>query len=214
VQTKNSAGYGPLSTALTFTVTLPTYLLTLARAGSADGTVTSSPGGISCGGDCSESYAQGTSVTLTAIPAAGATFKEWRGACTGATCSLTVTGVTTVMAVFSKVFTDATLTPRTTLVKALHVSELREAVNSLRSRVGLGAFTWTDPTLTVRSSAVKAVHLSELRTALTQAYLAPGCTRPACAAPPSYTDPTLTARVIPIKATHVNELRTAVRALE
>jgi hypothetical protein len=196
------------------TFTLNSYLLSVAKAGSADGTVSSSPGGISCGGDCSESYAHGTSVTLTATPAAGATFKEWRGACTGATCSLTVTGVTTVTAVFSKVFTDATLTPRTTLVKALHVSELREAVNSLRSRVGLGAFAWTDPTLTVRSSAVKAVHLSELRTALTQAYLAPGCTRPACAAPPSYTDPTLTARVTPIKATHVNELRTAVRALE
>jgi len=89
----------------------PEQLPPLGRQGRlADGTVSSSPGGISCGGDCSESYAHGTAVTLTATPAAGATFKEWRGACTGATCSLTVTGATTVTAVFSKVFTDATLT--------------------------------------------------------------------------------------------------------
>jgi hypothetical protein len=210
VQTKNSAGYGPLSTALTFTVTLPTYLLTLARAGSADGTVTSSPGGISCGGDCSESYAQGTSVTLTAIPAAGATFKEWRGACAGSslTCNLAVTGITTVTAVFAKIFTDPTLVARTTLVKASHVSELRLAIDTLRSHWALGAFAWTDPTLTVRKTAVGAVHLTELRTALEQAYTAARRT------PPTYTDPTLTARVSAIKAIHVNELRSAVRSLE
>ena len=40
--------------------------LTVAKAGTGSGTVTSAPGGISCGGDCTENYADGTAVTLTA----------------------------------------------------------------------------------------------------------------------------------------------------
>jgi hypothetical protein len=195
---------------VTATFALNSYLLTLTKAGSANGTVTSNAGGLTCGSTCSTSLAHGTAVTLTASPAAGATFREWRGACTGTspTCSLTVTGISNVTAVFAQGFTDATLLARTTLVKALHVSELRSAIDTLRSRWSLGAFAWTDPTLTVRSTSLKAVHLTELRTALAQAYTAAGRT------PPTYTDPVLTARATLIKATHINELRAAVRGLE
>ena len=48
------------------------------------GTVVSSPGGINCGCDCSEVF-MGDSriVTLTAIPAIGATFLGWEGDCSG-----------------------------------------------------------------------------------------------------------------------------------
>ena len=42
------------------------HTLTVTKAGTGTGTVTSSPAGINCGSDCSESYASGTSVTLTA----------------------------------------------------------------------------------------------------------------------------------------------------
>jgi hypothetical protein len=200
---------GPQTVTATFTKV--THLLTVVIGGSSVGSVSSSPAGIAgCTGTCVASFAYGTAVTLTAAPAAGATVKEWRGACTGssASCTFTLTAAAGVTAVFSRAFTDATLVARTTLVKALHVSELREAVNTLRSRFSLGAASWTDPILTVRSTRVKAVHLSELRTALNAAYTKAGCT------PPTYTDPTLTARVTLIKATHVNELRTAVRGLE
>jgi len=197
---------------VTATFTLNSYLLSVTKAGSADGTVTSEPLGISCGGDCSESYLHGTPVTLTVDPAAVPSFKEWRGGpCDGSTsptCALAVMGVTNVTAVFAQVFTDPTLTVRTTLVKASHVSELRAAVNKLRSRWALGAVAWTDPTLTVRSTPVKVVHLWELRIALGQTYTVAGRT------PPTYTDPTLTPRTTQIKATHINELRTAVRNLE
>jgi hypothetical protein len=48
-------------------------------AGTANGTVTSSPAGINCGADCSEAYATGTSVKLTATPAAGSRFAGWSG---------------------------------------------------------------------------------------------------------------------------------------
>jgi hypothetical protein len=122
-------------------------------------------------------------------------------------CTLTVTGATTVTAVFSKVFTDPALA-RGIIIKAVHFTELREAINTLRSRWSLGAFAWTDPTLTLRSTPVKAMHLSELRVALGQAYTAAGRT------PPTYTDQTLTARQTLIKATHINELRNAVKGLE
>jgi hypothetical protein len=63
------------------------YLLTLAMKGK--GTVSSNPTGISCAGDCTESYASGTTVTLTATPRS-ARPPVWSGACTGRTTTCTV----------------------------------------------------------------------------------------------------------------------------
>ena len=58
--------------------------LTVLRAGSGSGTVTSSPRGIDCHSACSASFGEGTVVTLTATPAAGSTFTGWSGAgCSG-----------------------------------------------------------------------------------------------------------------------------------
>jgi hypothetical protein len=74
--------------------------LTVAVGGS--GTVTSSPAGIDCPGDCFQGYAEGTAVTLTATPAAGSTFSVWSGNCLGPapTCSLTMSGDRSVTAIF------------------------------------------------------------------------------------------------------------------
>ena len=54
-------------------------LLTVAKNGSGSGTVTSHPTGIDCGSDCSESYAFGSDVTLTATPDPGSVFAGWSG---------------------------------------------------------------------------------------------------------------------------------------
>jgi hypothetical protein len=67
------------------------------------GDVTSTPAGISCGSDCSETYDVVTGVTLTATPSGSAVFAGWSGACTGTatTCTLTMNGPKLVTATFS-----------------------------------------------------------------------------------------------------------------
>jgi hypothetical protein len=79
------------------------YALTVAKSG--PGSVTSAPAGISCGSDCSESFANGTMVTLTANPNNGSTFMGWTGGgCSGAslTCTVSVRSATSVSAAFNK----------------------------------------------------------------------------------------------------------------
>ncbi len=104
-------------------------------------------------------------------------------------------------------FTDDPLVAGTTPVKAVHLTELRTAVNDARAVYGLPAAAWTDPTVTPGGTMVRAVHVTELRDALNAAYVAAGATSP------TYTDPTLTPQQTPIRAAHLQELRAAVRAL-
>lgn len=88
---------------VTATFTLNSYTLTVARSGAGSGSVLSSPSGISCGADCSESYLSGTVVSLIASPNAGSTFQGWSGGgCSGTgSCNVTVNAATTVTAFFS-----------------------------------------------------------------------------------------------------------------
>lgn len=95
----------------TFTL-LPSYTLSVAKSGSGAGTVTSLPAGIDCGSACSQGYTSGTSVTLTAVAAAGSTFAGWSGACTGTGgCSVSMTAATALTATFALTsFTPPTFT--------------------------------------------------------------------------------------------------------
>ena len=80
------------------------HVLTVGRDGSGAGTVTSTPLGIECGDDCTQEYAEGKRVTLTAAPAAGSRFGGWSGtgtdACSGTTCEVTMTAAREVTATF------------------------------------------------------------------------------------------------------------------
>jgi len=79
------------------------FALTVSLAGTGSGTVTSSPSGINCGIDCSEAFASGTEVTLTATPATGSTFSGWSGACAGTgACKVTMSATRSVTATFTK----------------------------------------------------------------------------------------------------------------
>jgi hypothetical protein len=72
-----------------------------------NGRVTSSPAGIDCGSDCSESYLDGTDVSLTAVPDSGFQLAAWSGSCSGAgSCSLNMSQNRSVTATFEEVSTD------------------------------------------------------------------------------------------------------------
>jgi hypothetical protein len=102
-------------------------------------------------------------------------------------------------------FTDDPLQSGQTAVKSVHVTELRSAIDALRTARGLPVFSWTDPLLHAGMTPVKAIHVAELWAALQPAYVAAGHT------PPMET--VVTARTTPITAAQLVRLRTAVVAL-
>ena len=85
-------------------IAIKPFILTVATAGSGQGTVNSLPAGIACEGDCSEPYPSGTTVTLTASATAGSTFTGWSGGgCNGTgPCAVTLSANTSATATFSK----------------------------------------------------------------------------------------------------------------
>jgi hypothetical protein len=78
------------------------FELGVTKTGTGVGTVSSSPAGINCGTDCSESYGSGTVVTLTATPGFQNHFAGWSGPCSGTatTCTVTMSEARTVTATF------------------------------------------------------------------------------------------------------------------
>ena len=131
------------------------YALSVTKAGTGTGTVTSSPAGIDCGSTCSAEYASGTSVTLTAAAASGSTFSGWSGACSGteATCTVSMSEARSVTANFAL----APVPP--TPSNAFKLSAASISGRSIRTRI-----TVTDPgrisqrgTRAARSSAARVV---------------------------------------------------------
>ncbi len=81
---------------------IPGSTLTVTRAGSGSGTVTSSPSGITCAKTCFAGYEPDTPVTLTATPKPGSAFVGWEGSgCSGTgTCQVTLSSDMAVTATF------------------------------------------------------------------------------------------------------------------
>src|SRR5205823_5446669 len=105
----NAAGVGAQSAESNpVTPALPRFELTVTKAGTGSGTMTSSIGGIVCGAVCAVDFDQGATVNLFAAPGSGATFVGWAGACSGtASCSLTMNAAKTVTATFNEVLKPA-----------------------------------------------------------------------------------------------------------
>jgi hypothetical protein len=101
--TLESVASGRPSATGSFTYTKPApETLTVHKAGTGKGKVTSSPAGISCGTTCSHQFPQNTVVTLKAIASKGSTFTGWSGACTGkTTCKVMLSAAMSVTAKFT-----------------------------------------------------------------------------------------------------------------
>ena len=100
-------------------------------------------------------------------------------------------------------FTDEPLVPGVTPIRAVHLTEVRVAVNIAREQASLPAVVFTDDPLS--DVVVKALHISELRSALDEARSALGLHRI------SYTDPTIQSGGTRVKAAHIQELRDGAR---
>ncbi|PYQ27130.1 MAG: hypothetical protein DMF56_21465 [Acidobacteria bacterium] len=100
-------------------------------------------------------------------------------------------------------FTDDPLMSGVTPMKAVHLAELRQAVNALRAVAALGNVSFTDAASA--GVPVKAIHIQELRDALTPARAALGLGML------SFTNPTLTPGTTAIRAVHLQEVRAGVK---
>lgn len=104
-----------------------------------------------------------------------------------------------VKAATTIVFTDDPIVPKVTRVKALHVFELRAAVNAMRASAGLPPLS-NDPTIG-SGMLLRQHHITAIRAGLAQA-------RAAIGLPPiSYAYPV----PVEVKAVHIVELRNGVK---
>jgi uncharacterized repeat protein (TIGR03803 family) len=109
----------PAQTSFTVSVTL---------AGSGGGTITSAPVGINCGATCSANFVNGSTVVLTATPAAGSGFSGWSGNCSG-TAGCTLTASASVTAAFEILPADFSLTPTSTRLTMQAGAQKTDTIN-------------------------------------------------------------------------------------
>jgi len=120
---------------------------------------------------------------------------------------LTIAGQpVTVTQISASLFTDDPLTSSVTPIRAVHISELRQRIDALRARQGLGPYPWRDQTLSAASTPIRAAHIIDLRAAVLQVYAARGSTAP------TFTDSIVSGT--PMRAAHIGEIRAAVLAIE
>ena len=108
--------------------------LTITKAGTGTGIVTSTPSAINCGGSCSAAFDTGTLVTLNAAAGAGSIFSGWSGDCSGwGICQVT-------MAQLQAGKVTATFTPMPVTVQfsgaGFGVNEADGSVNITVTRAG------------------------------------------------------------------------------
>lgn len=102
------------------------------------------------------------------------------------------------------VFTDDPLVVRTTIVRTYHITQLRAAVNIVRSAATLGPYNFTDATLTPGTSLIRAVHITDLRTALNAA-------RSALGLPAVFYTQSIVPNASRVFAADINDLRNGVK---
>ena len=100
-------------------------------------------------------------------------------------------------------FTDDSIIAGSTVIKASHILDLRNAIDAFRNAAGLQPASFSD--LSLAGISVRAVHVDELRAAVNAArtQLSLG--------PTGFTDPALSPASTVVSAVHVMELRQSVK---
>jgi Divergent InlB B-repeat domain len=158
----------------------PSFTLTVGKNGTGSGTVTSSPGAISCGATCSQSYTQGTVVTLTPTPTAGSTFAGWSGDCTGTgACTVTMSQARSVTATFNLVPPVVGIPPSVPASGLFCGVQHRGKCNGIKVKTTLpgpgnavwqfGAYNPNPGNSSARAAAVKLLALGQVKRSITKA---------------------------------------------
>ncbi|MFN0249728.1 MAG: InlB B-repeat-containing protein [Kofleriaceae bacterium] len=103
--------------------TIKSYALT--TSSTSGGSISSTPAGITCPGDCSQNYNHGVTVMLTATEEPGYTFTSWGGDCSGTgACNVNMTQARNVTATFTinSYDLDVTVTGMGTVTHAGNIS--------------------------------------------------------------------------------------------
>jgi hypothetical protein len=112
--------------------------LTITKAGSGSGAVTSAPSGIACGASCSHAFDEGMAVTLSATADTGSIFTGWSGACSGtAICEVTMEEDKSITASFALVSGGEEQSGAASLAAAIRLLPLQaqsQAIGTTRSR--------------------------------------------------------------------------------
>jgi len=99
-------------------------------------------------------------------------------------------------------FTDDPIATGSTMMKAVHITELRTAVNAVRAAAGLAPVSFSEAV--TAGSMIRASHQTELRNALNEARVVLGI------GALGYTDPALATGYL-IREPHIRELRLGVK---
>jgi|GEM_PF-1604075 len=148
---------------------------------SGSGAVTSSAGGLNCGGggQCAASISGGGQVTLTPVAPAGYQFTGWSGACSGAgACSVSMSESRSVQATFAPSLRLATVyssaqTQSQSFLRFANTGTTAATVNVALADAATGQAlgTWTSPS--IPAGAAAQYQINTIESALT-----PGTARP------------------------------------
>ena len=159
---------------ITMNQTITNYTLSVSKAGSGTGTVTSSPSGINCGSTCSASYTAGTSVTLTASAASGSTFAGWSGGgCSGTgTCTVAMNSAQSVTATFNTASTIKILTNSVSSRSTVKITDMSGTLSSAGGAITVKAWDTIGNSIPESGSAAPLKLYSHATTTITSADLA------------------------------------------
>jgi hypothetical protein len=143
--------------------------LSVFGGGSGNGTITSSPAGISCAitagastGGCTAFVPSGTTLTLTATAASGHTFAGWSGACSGVgSCQLTLFQTVSVTANFVAPAPQCAL-PAVTTAAANGSGQTTASVTGTIQTGGCATDVWAEVSYTTVWSTIAQSGITQL----------------------------------------------------